>query len=95
MDRKVVVLGLVAFVLGLVFLLNMGNLFPSYRSSTPLLYLATMVFEFVTAMLIFGGGLMLYRGLGIQLHGGGLALTILALLVILFFLLIFSPTVYN
>ncbi|MDE1804654.1 MAG: hypothetical protein KGH61_05645 [Candidatus Micrarchaeota archaeon] len=67
MNSKLVTAGIFAFVLGIVLWINFGSVFPSTPHGYGLLEM--MLFEFVTVILIFGGGALLFEELNIWRSG--------------------------
>ncbi len=84
LNRKLVVLSLLTFVVGLVFLINIGNILQNAH-----LY-SKIIFQLITVMMVFGGGIFLLSGLEleVQIDGGwGMIAAIIVILIIFFFLL--------
>ena len=52
--------GLIAFSVGLVFFINLGNILPNSGSVSGYPLLVTMVVQILTVLLVFGGLILMY-----------------------------------
>ncbi len=87
MNAKLAAIGVFAFVVGFVFFINLGNIFPSGAYPPGGGYLLSVIlFEFIMTMCIFGGGILLLRESNIHASLGLVAIIIIVIIVIFFFI---------
>ena len=98
MNTKLSILGIFAFVIGFVLLINFANVFSNYSIPRGFSFqlAVVMVYEFSISMLFFGGILLSFIGFELQpLQSSKFLILIAIIILLLFFLLsIFSLGVF-
>ena len=90
MNTKSVAVGIFGLVIGLVFLVNLNNILNnilphSYHPFSGMVLLGVMVLEFITVLMIIGGGVLLLSGSELKFSGIWIAVAILVILFLMFF----------